>query len=299
MEIETLKLFVEVMRYRSFTQVAETRGMAPSSVSRAIGRLEEELGIRLFQRNPRNLEATDAGQVYYQRVEPMVEALESARQMAVDVSAEPQGTLRVTAPPVYGERYLVPLLPQIQQRYPKLEVQLLLSDSFLDLITQRIDVAIRLGVLEDSGYVARRLRSMKFHVCASPHYLERNGRPRVPEDISDHECLIFPRAGDNTSWFCADSSGGMVEIPIRGKFLITNSAAVRQCALADMGIALLPDWLVHADIESGALVSLFDNLSVTATQQESAVWVLQPSSQYQPLKARMIVDLLFENLGQF
>ncbi|GAB1258542.1 LysR family transcriptional regulator [Aurantivibrio plasticivorans] len=298
MDIETLKIFVEVMRFRSFTQVADARRVAPSSISRSIGRLEDELGIRLFQRSPRKLEATDAGHVYYQRVAPMVDELESAKQMAVDVSAEPQGTLRVTAPPVYGQRYLVPLLPELQQRYPKLEVQLLLSDGYLDLIAERIDVAIRLGALEDSSYVGRRLCSMNFHVCASPDYLKQHGRPEIPEDLSKHECIIFPRAGSNQHWYFHNVSGATIEIPVQGRTLITNSEAVRQCVLANMGVALLPDWLIGDDLVSGRLVSLFDNLSIAATHGERAIWVLQPSRQYQPLKAQIFVNLLFEKLAQ-
>lgn len=292
MDISTLKLFMEVAHQGSFTDVAKTEGVAPSSVSRAIAGLENELGIRLFQRSTRKLKPTEAGLVYLERIASIVDELESARQIATDVSEEPRGTLRVTAPTVFGQTHIVPLLPELQARYPSMTIELLLTDAYLDLIEERVDVAIRLGSLQDSTYIARRLQKMDFFICASPEYIEKHGKPDTPQEIRNHNCLLFPRTGHSLNWLFKDNDGNIFEVPISGKCLITNSDAIRQSALSGMGLALLPDWLINTDVQSGSLVTLFDEFTVTATNYGSAVWLLYPSREYVPLKTRVFINYL-------
>ena len=301
MEIATLRLFVQVMHRRGFTEVAKTERVAPSSVSRAIAGLERELGIRLFQRNTRKLEPTEAGRVYFERIAPLLDEIDSAALMAADITETPKGLLRVTAPSVYAQMCIVPLLPKLHARYPDLSVELLMSDAYLDLIAEHIDVAIRIGSLRDSMHIATRLSSMRFHICASPSYLEQNGQPAAPEEIERHNCLLFPRQGHSLNWLfkkkTEDGTGETVQITISGQYLITNSEAIRQCAISGMGLALLPNWLIEKDIQNGALVTLFNDYEVTATDYEGAVWLLRPSRAYQPLKARVFMEFLIQQLS--
>jgi len=295
MEIEALELFAELMRTRSFTDIAHARGIAPSSVSRTIAGLEKELGIRLFQRSTRKLEPTEAGVTYFERIEPLLAELQSARLMAADLDAQPRGVLRVTTGVVYGEMYIAPLLPELAERYPSLTIELILTDATLDLIEERIDVAIRTGTLRDSNYVARRLKDMTFYLCAAQTYLNRHGKPTDPEEVMSHNCLLFPRVGyTTTKWLFRNRSGNIREIPIRGNCLITNSRAIKECAMAGMGLALLPDWLVGAEVEAGSLIRLFDNHEVTPTDYEGAVWMLSPSREYVPLKTRVFTEYLLK-----
>jgi DNA-binding transcriptional LysR family regulator len=211
MDTETLSLFVEVMQRGSFADVARIRGVAPSSISRAIAGLEQELGVRLLQRSTRKLEPTEAGVKYFDRVTPLLAELESARQVATDVTEEPRGTLRVTAPVAYGQLYIVPLLPALLQRYPELNIELVLSDASQDLIKERFDVAIRLGALQDSSHIATRLRDLEFFIGASPAYIEQHGAPTTPQQISDHNCLLFPRPGFNMNWLLRDRKGKLFD----------------------------------------------------------------------------------------
>lgn len=294
MELETLTLFVEVMRHGSFADVARARGIAPSSISRAIAGLENELGVRLFQRSTRKLEPTEAAMVYFERINPVVNEIETARQIALDVTAEPRGTLRVTSGAVFGQIAIVPLIPQLAKAYPQLSIELLLTDVNLDLVEERIDVAVRLGSLQDSSYIAKRLATMTFHVCASPDYLNRHGIPQAPEEVAEHNCLLFPRPGYNLDWLFKGRDGKITQIPIKGKYLITNSQAVKQCAIAGMGLTLLPDWLVNDAVTAGKLVKLFSEYTVTATDYESAIWILYPSREYLPLKSRVFIDFLLQ-----
>jgi DNA-binding transcriptional LysR family regulator len=296
MDTEALELFAEVMRARSFTEVARARRIAPSSVSRTITALEDELGIRLFQRSTRRLEPTEAGAVYFERISPLLSELQSARDMAADLSEEPKGTLRVTAATVFGQIHIVPLLPAIQERYPSLSVELVLTDAYLDLIEEHIDLAIRLGTLQDSSHIARRVKDLAFYICASRAYLDRFGTPKEPKEIADHDCLLFPRQGHNLNWLFRSAAGDVIEVPIRGRCLITNSQAIRDCAKSGMGLALLPDWLIENDIRSGDLMRLFPDFDVTATDFKGAIWLISPSRDYVPLKTRVFTEYLVANL---
>ncbi len=296
MDINSLHLFLEVMHLHSFTDVANQQGIAPSSVSRAIAALEKELGFRLFQRSTRKLEATEAGLIYFERISPVIEELEAARQIAADVNEEPKGVLRVTASAVYGQTEIAPLLPELSKKYPLLTIELLLTDAYLDLIDERVDVAIRLGSLQDSSYIARLINPIQFVICASPDYIEKQGTPIKPEEVSQHNCLIFPRAGHSNSWLFKGENQEIYEAHIHGQCMITNSNAIKQCTIMGMGLALLPDWLVNNDIRDGALIRLFGDYSVTATDYDSGIYVLYPSKEYIPLKTRTFIEYLLQNM---
>ena len=297
MELTTLKLFIEVMQQSSFAKVARRHNIDPSSVSRSIAKLEEELGIRLFQRSTRKLKPTEAGAIYFERIFSIIDELELARQVATDLSTEPQGTLRVTASAVFAEKQIIPLLPKLSHIYPSLSFEFILTDSYIDLIKERIDVAIRLGTLQDSSYIVRHLRKMKFYICASPDYIDQHGKPQTPQQIENHNCLLFPRGRYNLNWLFRDSKGKVTEIEISGKYLLTNSLAIERCAIYGMGLALLPDWLVDRDIQSGKLVRLLAEYDITATNFESSVWLLYPSKEYIPLKTKLFIDYLVKNLA--
>ena len=296
MDIVTLEMFLDVMRHRNFIDVARARDIAPSSVSRTITGLENELGFRLFQRSTRKLEPTEAGRVYFERIGPILDELLTARQIAADLIEEPKGTLRVTASIVYGEMNIVPLLPEMSARYPSLSIELILTDAYMDLIEERIDIAVRLGTLQDSSYIAKQIKKLEFYICASPEYIGKHGKPDLPHQVKDHNCLLFPRAGYNLNWLFKDEAGDITEIPISGKCLVTNSRAIKQCALAGMGLALLPDWLAQDDIQSGLLVRLFDEYDVTATDYDGAIWFLYPSREYVPLKTRAFMSQLVKGI---
>jgi len=292
MDLESLQIFLDCLHRGNFTDVARQRNIAPSSVSRVISGLEKELGFRLFQRSTRSLQATEAGQRYADRIHLLVNDLESARHHAASVVEQPSGLLRVTAPIVFGEMYVVPLLGQMLERYPELKIELMLNDAFIDIIDERIDLAIRLGTLQDSSLIARRLSDLSFHICASPAYLDKHGTPTLPEQVQQHECLLFPRRGYNLNWIFKNSQDELREVAIKGRCLITNSHAIRQCALDGLGLALLPDWLIHSDVKSKKLIPLFQDYQVSATDFNAAVWMLYPSREYTPLKITVFMNQL-------
>ena len=298
MDLDNLYLFIEVVQQGSFAKVARIRNIDPSSVSRAIAKLEAELGIRLFQRSTRKLETTELGAIYFQRIAPLIDELESARRIAVEIHQQPQGTLRVTADLAFAQQKIVPLLPKLAKIYPSLSIELIMTDAYLDLIAERIDVAIRLGNLQDSSYMAKHLRKTSFYICASPDYLSKHGQPKIPQNIESHNCLLFPRARYSLDWLFRDGTGKVTEIKIKGKYLLTNSLAIKQCAISGMGLALLPDWLVDRDLKSGNLVRLFAEYDVTATDFESSIWLLYPSRAYIPAKTQVFIEYVLDKLGK-
>jgi len=297
MDTQSLYLFVDVMRQRSFIAIAKARGISASSVSRSISALETEVGARLFQRTTRQVVPTEAGVLYFERISSVLEDLEIAGQLVTDAGDRPHGTLRITAPIGFSETQLMPHIIEFNQLYPELSLELLLQDRYLDLIEERIDVAIRVGSLEDSTYIARRLSAMEFYIVASPRYLEKNSLPKTPQQLIDHSCLIFPRGGQNSNWFFKRKQKTQ-KVSISGRHLITQSAATKQCALAGMGLALLPDWLVKKEIEQGELVKLFDDYQVTATDYDAAIWILYPSREFLPAKVKLFSDFLFNQFSR-
>lgn len=297
MDVSVLQLFVDVVKQGSFAAVARDRNLDPSSVSRAIAGLEDELGIRLLQRTTRQLSPTESGKTYFERIEPLVEEIQQATDIATDVSGQPKGTLRVTASASFGLKCIVPYLPEFQRLYPELIVDLLLTDAVIDLFAERIDVAVRLGLLADSTLIAQQLMQTSYTVCGSPNYLRRSHSLKHPTDLARHNCLLFPLAGFRSRWIFKDRSGELSEIPVRGQTVISSAIALQQCAIAGMGLALLPNWLIDADLRAGTLVRVFPEYAVTATDFSTAAWLVYPSRAYIPLKVRIFIEFLKQSIS--
>lgn len=296
MNIDTLGLFIDVMRTGSFAEVARRRDVDPSSVSRVIAGLEREVGFRLFQRTTRRLAPTEAGFLYFDRIEPLIGDLERAAAAARDLSTTPSGLLRVTASVSFGQKILTPLLPPFRSRFPDLGIELILTDANLDLIAERIDLAVRLGPRPDENLIGARLMSTRYRVCASPAYLETHGPLSDPRELDGRDCLRLPFSGYRTRWSFRDAAGTVMEIPVGGSIIVSNPLALRQCAVDGLGPALLADWVVGEDLATGRLVDPFPDYDVTATDFDTAAWILYPSRSYTPLKVRVFIDFLREKL---
>lgn len=293
MDLNTLKTALRVAELGSFSAVAREADINHSSVSRAIAALEDRLGLRLFQRNSQTLSLTAEGEQYLRRVAPLVEQLEEARRDARNDRTKPRGLLRLTASVAYGTKQIVPHLTGLQQRAPELEVELILSDGNLDLIAERIDLAIRLAPAPDGELISSRLHSTQYHVVASPEWVERNGLPDCPRALDDVACVRGTLPGHRDTWkFREPNTGQVSKVSISGPALISNPLAQLEAACTGLGPALLADWLVRKDLEAGRLVNLLPNHDATATTFETAAWLLYPSRTYLPAKVRVAIDHL-------
>jgi DNA-binding transcriptional LysR family regulator len=297
MNLELLQLFSEVVDSGSFAAVARQRLLDPSSVSRMVATLEEELGIRLFQRTTRRLSLTESGAAYLARIQPLLEELQRAADEARQLSARPSGTLRLTASVTFGQLRLLPLLPEFRRRYPDVQLECHLTDTNLDLVSERIDLAIRLAPQVQGDLVVTKLHDTRYRVVASPGYLQLYGRPLSPEQLSEHACLQFLHPDCRSLWQFRRGNETVLSVPVDGAVVISSALALRECALLDMGPALLPDWLVAQALADGRLLDLFPEYDCASSSFNTHAWLLYPSRAYLPAKVRVMIDFLKEHLA--
>lgn len=295
MDIDTLRIFVETARRGSFSAVARSRRVEPSSVSRAVRVLEAQLGERLFQRTTRKLALTEAGALYLSRIEPLVDQFDEAAAEVRAVGRGPSGTLRLSTSIAHGIACILPLIETFRQRHERLTIELLMDDSPADLIRDGIDLAIRLAPSLDSTLVATKLASTHYRVVAAPRWLARHDL-RHPQDLASLDVLRLTLPGFRDRWLFRDSAGSQSRVRVNGRLLISNAMALREAAVAGMGPALLADWLVAGDLDAGRLVDCFPAHAVTATDFETGIWGIYPSRQFLPGKVRVMLDFLRREL---
>ena len=177
-------------------------------------------------------------------------------------------------------------------------MDLLLTDAVVDLLRERIDIAVRLGLLADSTLIAQQLMRTHYSVCASPSYLKQSEQLKQPLDLEHHNCLLFPLAGFRSRWIFRDINGDTREVPVSGRTIISSAIALQQCAIAGTGLALLPQWLIEDDLQAGTLVNVFPDYDVTATDFSTAAWLVYPSRAYVPLKVRVFIDFLKQSISR-
>lgn len=291
MDIDQLETFIDVFRAGGFAAVARERGVSPSAVSRAISGLEASLQTRLFQRTTRNFAPTDAGEIFYHRVLPLIEELEDARGELAAQTKRPSGRLRVSASVSYGQMCIVPRLTEFRAAWPDINLELLLSDSRVDLLAERIDVAIRHGNLPDSSMIAKKLADVRYQLVASPDYLQRAQPISSPADISQHACLAFSYDEFRSTWQFRRAKE-LCEIGIKPVLTLSNAVALQQCALDGLGLALLADWTVRRDVAAGRLVELLPDWQAAGAHFDSSIWIVFPTRQFTPAKARVFADFL-------
>lgn len=297
MNVVSLRLALQVARLGSFAAVARSMDVDPSSISRAVAQVEDDLGLRLFQRTTRRLTVTEAGALYLSRVDALIDELDEAHDAAMAIQSGPRGTLRLTTSVAFGETCISPLVPAFRSAYPDLKLELLFTDRNVDVVTERIDLAIRLAPTIDGDLVRAKLFDTRYRVCASPDYLASRPALTTPENLCDHDALLFALPGYRTRWLFRDEKGEVREIPVNGSIATSNAVTLRQNMLSGQGPALLANWLIDGDIRDGRCIDLFPQHHVTATSFDTAAWLVYPSRQFLPNKVRCMIDFLKLRLG--
>ncbi|WP_299424471.1 LysR family transcriptional regulator [uncultured Shimia sp.] len=292
-----LELALLVRAQGSIAGAARVLDVDPSSVSRSLAALEAELGVRLFHRTTRKLSTTEEGAAYLQRVAPLMEEMRAAAQAAVGARQEPAGTLRLTASVAFACQKIVPVLAAFSERYPEISVEVISSDTNLDLVEQGIDLAVRLAPAPKGDWVSSKLMDTRYHLVASSAYLERAGGLATPVDLRDHDCLRYALPGIGDVWrFRAGSEA--FEVNVTGRHKFSNALALLEAARQGLGVALLADWLVAQDLATGQLVELCPQYQGTVSNFETAAWVLYPNRRYLPRKTRVMIDFLRDSLAR-
>ena len=286
-EMET---FARVVETGSFSGAARDLRMTPSAVSKMIGRLEDRLGVRLLSRTTRKLSLTEEGRVFYQRVTPILAEVSEAEDTVSLSTLEARGVLRVNASTAFGQYQIVPLIPDMLERYPNLQVQLTMTDSMVNLVEEGFDVGVRIGVLTDSTLVARKLGVPKRTVVAAPSYLERHGVPRTPDDLVNHECLKLSIPTALNRWeFMFPEGSRMVDVS--GRFEADNAIALHEAAIAGLGLFRAASFVVGDGIKAGRLVPVLEDFE---TSGDAGIFVVWPHNRNLSAKVRAFVDTLVE-----
>jgi len=291
--LDGMRAFRAVVDTGSFVAAARSLAITTAWVSKRVAQLEEHLGAQLLVRTTRRVALTDAGRVYFERCARLLDDLDEAERSVGDLQASPRGRLRVTAPMSFGLIRIAPILPEIHDRYPDVELDVAFNDRYVDLVEEGVDVAIRVGAaLEDSALVARRIASGRRLLCASPAYLRAHGTPRHPRDLTKHACLRYALHAAPGKW-TFDGPDGAVTVDVDGRLQINNSVALATAAAAGVGILLTPDFVVAEHLADGRLRPVLPRFEPSGY----TVFAVSPPTRFATPKVRAFVELLTERLG--
>ncbi len=288
MEIEDIQAFVAVADAGGLSPAAGRLGVSKSIVSRRLARLEKSLGATLLTRNTRGAALTEAGATFREHAARIAAEADAARD-ALSPTGSVRGRLRVALPLSFGATHFAPVLAQLAARYPELEIQASFSDRLVDLVSEGFDAAIRLGMLDDSNLVARRIAPFGGKLVASPDYLAKHGTPHDVDELLEHATINRI----NDEWSPMHDGERVTVHPRNTRFTADNGAALVPAALAGLGIALMPNFLVNEHLLSGALVEVMPDYPMP----EAGVYVVRPPGGSAPCKVRVLIDIMVERFG--
>ncbi len=287
--LNDMALFVEVVKKMSFRRAAETIGVPSSTLSRRIGALEKAIGLRLLNRTTRKMELTEAGQLYYERCKRIVDEARLAHEQLGEMLAQPSGVLRASLPEGFATVFLAPLMAEFSRRYPGISFEFDLSPRRVDLVSEPVDVAIRMGESPDSHLIARPLARLLRHLYASPRYLELAGEPNHPAELAQHECLRL-RTAKADVW-TLQQAAETVEVEVGGRFLLNSVGMIQRLATMDLGISVLADAIVADDVASGRLRRVLPEWQATPVLVHAIT-----ETRLLPAKTQRFIDFLRERL---
>ncbi|MCG8296489.1 LysR family transcriptional regulator [Pseudomonas entomophila] len=290
-QIHLMKVFVAVGELESFAAAARRLAISPAAVTRAVSALEEQLGVKLLLRTTRSVRLTEAGGRYLEDTRHILASIVEANEAAAGINAAPKGDLAVTAPILFGKKFVMPCIVRYLQQYPEVDVSAYFLDRVVNLVEEGMDVAVRIGQLPDSGLKALRVGKMRRLLCASPEYLERHGTPRHPSELQRHEVIAAGTLSPRTDWrFGAIDDPTLIRM--KPRLTVTSNDAAIAAASAGLGIARLLSYQVADEVAAG-------RLQVILAEYEEAPWpihILHRESKYGSTKVRTFIDMLAEHL---
>jgi DNA-binding transcriptional LysR family regulator len=293
-----MRTFRAVVEAGGFSAAARRLGLSKAAVSKQVAELEAHFGTALLQRTTRRLNATDAGRRYFENCVRLLDELSDVEAEVRSTQAEPSGRLRISAPVNFGNAVLSPVICALAQRYPRLEIQVELNDRFVDLIEEGFDAALRIRTsLPDSSLIARKLGEITRSVVAAPSYLKKMGTPKTPEELKNHNCLIYTLSTAPFDWkFTAGNKTAgnkSVSVRVNGGIQSNNGQFLLSFLYAGVGIAFLPDFTVGEDIRHGKLKRILENYPV----EPHDLYVVYPANRHQSPKLRAFMDMATQHLS--
>lgn len=291
-KLNAMRAFARVAESGSFSSAARLLGRSKAVVSKQVAMLESSLGVQLLVRTTRQVRLTEVGRRYQERCAQVLAELDDLESNVQQSQASPRGVLRVTGPQTFAELHLSAAISAFLERYPELKVELALTDRVLDLVDNGFDVAIRVGQLEDSSLLARRLASSSIVICAAPAYLARRGVPRTPEQLSAHDLVLDTNIRQPGTWRFRRGSR-TVNVRVAGRLQVNSAVMVRHFLIGGAGIGLCPEFVVREDLEAGRLVPVLQKFS----GYELGVYAVYPHARHVPSRVRVFVDFLADYLA--
>ncbi|MEG3133756.1 LysR family transcriptional regulator [Rouxiella sp. T17] len=285
-----LNVFVAAVEEGSIAAAARRLGISAVMAGRYLSSLEQHVSARLIERTTQRLNLTDAGLRYFERSKRLLEEFAEANKEAADIHDAPRGTLRIAAPITFGTLFLGPLIAKFMADYPAVDISLQLQDRFVDLVEEGIDVAIRVGNLKDSDFVARKIGSTSLLACASSGYLAGNPPPVSPADLQSHTLIGYSAPLTTTPWTFIDEWGETTIVKSDCRFMANNTAILLEVALADAGIAYGPDFVFSNELKKGNLIQLLTDYACPALP----IHAITPNAKYVNTKTRLFIQRLIE-----
>src|ERR1700753_2480818 len=292
-DFEALAIFAKVVELRSFAAAAAELALSKATLSKAVGRLEERLGARLFNRTSRRIALTDAGQKLAERATQLLADGEAAENEALAQSTVPRGLVRLAVPMTFGVKSVAPLLPEFLEAYPEVSIDLHLSDATVDLIGEGFDAGLRIARLPDSSLIARRLCAMPRHTVAAPSYLKKHGRPTHPMQLAQHRCFGYAYLSTPNLWHYTNAAGEQASVRPGGALRANNGEAVMPALVAGLGIADLPEFIVGDAIASGAVEVILKGWK----QPEGALHWVTPPGGPRPARVEVLAEFLLKHFA--
>lgn len=290
--INEMSVFVRAVELGSISAAARSLRLSAAAASHRLLQLEEQIGARLLNRTTRNLQPTEAGRIFYEHALEVLRAVERAESSMAKASGVPTGALRVAAPLGFGRKILAPLVSEFSAQFPRVELRLRLSDHAVDLLSEGIDIAVRMSVLADSSFVARKLVECPRVVCASPAYIAEHGAPASLEDLARHNCLVLRLPGATESRWAFETPRGPQLVSVSGRFDVDDGDVLTLWALQGAGLVMKPYWEVADLLRDGQLVQVLPDF----TPEPVSLTLLYPHRQQLPVKVRVFADFMIEKI---
>lgn len=290
--LAAIRLIVTIADRGSFTKAAAELGLSRTAASKQVKALEEHLGIKLLNRTTRRVALTPAGESYVERARDVLLRLDEAERLVTNMDVAPEGVLRINAPVSFGQRQLAPSLKDFLEEYPKLRVEMTLTDRPVDLVEEGYDLAVHVGRGSVPGLTARQVAETSLALVAAPAYVKAFGAPETPGDLTRHRCLASAHFSANNSWYFT-RDGETTTVDIDGPLTVNNGDAIREAALSGLGVAFLPAFQVGEDLRAGRLWRLLPPW----TGETLGVYAVYPPSRLVPAKVRLFIDFLAERLA--
>lgn len=290
--INLIPIFTAIVEQGSFSRAAEHLGISKSAVSKRISTLEAEIGVKVLHRSTRKLTLTEAGERFYFHAQQALNSAKEAMNAVSELQQNPKGTLKISTPMSFGRLHLVPLIPIFLKKYPDITIQMDMSDLDRDIIQEGYDIAIRGANLPDSSLIAKKIAPARSVICGAPEYFQKHGIPSVPEELTQHNCILYTYHTTLNIWvFCKD--GEEQKVQIKGNYQVNNAEAIRDTLIQGLGIGRIPSFVAAPAIAEGKLIQVLADYEMPT----KTIYALYPAKEYMPMKTRAFLDFLNDSLG--